>query len=135
MTTAVAPTAAPLATYAPAPASEIVVKEVIVEKIVEVVVTATFAAIIATPTVDDLIHVGEIIERQKEVSRLLGGQWNEYLSTVEIEYRGWSEETVVVQGPYSAGSNRNVDTPAYKRSMSWLTHQLSTSFGVTSPTT
>ena len=55
-----------------------------------------------TPVPDDLIHVGETIEKQIKVygpnklSHL-------YISTIEIQYRGWSEETIAVAGPYNSG--------------------------------
>jgi len=53
-----------------------------------------------TPNVDNLVRVGEIIEKQKEV------YWkspNKYLSTIEIKYREWSEEAVAIYGPYNSG--------------------------------
>ena len=46
---------------------------------------------------DNLVHVGETIEKQ---TKLYGP--NPHLSTLEIKYRGWSEEPIAVAGPFSS---------------------------------
>ena len=60
--------------------------------------TTSAQASLPTPVPDDLVHVGETIEKQKKIYGP-----NEHLTTIEIKYRGWSEEPIAVPGPYSSG--------------------------------
>ena len=60
--------------------------------------TTSAQAPLPTPVPDDLVHVGETIEKQKKIYGP-----NEHLTTIEIKYRGWSEETIAVDGPYRSG--------------------------------
>ena len=64
--------------------------------------TTSAQASLPTLIPEDLIHVGETIEKQKKVytpnklSHLS-------ISTIEITYRGWSEESIAIAGPYNDG--------------------------------